>query len=38
VRYSPTGAHTESIVMRSASGTIRSIRSNHSLEKVAEHS
>jgi fructose-1,6-bisphosphatase II len=38
VRYSPTGAHTESIVMRSASGTTRSIRSNHSLEKVAQHS
>lgn len=37
VRYSSTGAHTESIVMRSASGTIRSIRSNHSLQKVTHH-
>ena len=37
VRYSPTGAQTESIVMRSRSGTIRSVRSNHSLEKVAQH-
>ena len=36
VRYSPTGAQTESIVMRSRSGTIRSVRSNHSLEKVAQ--
>ena len=37
VRYSPTGAQTESIVTRSRSGTIRSVRSNHSLEKVAQH-
>ena len=37
VRYSPTGAQTESIVMRSRSGTIRSVRINHSLEKVAQH-
>ena len=37
VRYSPSGAQTESIVMRSRSGTIRSVRSNHSLEKVAQH-
>jgi fructose-1,6-bisphosphatase II len=37
VRYSPKGAQTESIVMRSRSGTIRSVRSNHSLEKVAQH-
>jgi len=35
VRYSRTGAQTESIVMRSRSGTIRSIRANHSLEKIA---
>jgi fructose-1,6-bisphosphatase II len=38
VRYSPRGAQTESIVMRSRSGTIRSVRSSHSLEKVAQHS
>jgi fructose-1,6-bisphosphatase II len=37
VRYSPRGARTESIVMRSRSGTIRSVQSNHSLEKVAQH-
>ena len=37
VRYTATGAQTESIVMRSRSGTIRSVRSNHSLEKVAQH-
>jgi len=37
VRYSATGAQTESIVMRSRSGTIRSVRSTHSLEKVAQH-
>ena len=36
VRYTATGAHTESIVMRSRSGTIRSIRSRHALTKVAE--
>jgi fructose-1,6-bisphosphatase II len=38
VRYSPRGAQTESIVMRSRSGTIRSVRSTHSLDKVAQHS
>ena len=38
VRYSRNGARTESIVMRSRSGTIRSVRSTHSLDKVAQHS
>jgi len=37
VRYSPDGAETESIVMRSRSGTVRSVRSSHSLSKVAQH-
>jgi fructose-1,6-bisphosphatase II len=36
VRYTPQGAETESIVMRSRSGTIRSVRSKHALQKVAE--
>jgi fructose-1,6-bisphosphatase II len=36
VRYTPQGAETESIVMRSRSGTIRSVRSRHALQKVAE--
>jgi fructose-1,6-bisphosphatase II len=36
VRYTPEGAETESIVMRSLSGTIRSVRSKHALRKVAE--
>ncbi|HVH23821.1 MAG TPA: class II fructose-bisphosphatase [Pseudonocardia sp.] len=37
VRYTPQGAQTESIVMRSRSGTLRSVRSTHSLAKVAQH-
>ena len=37
VRYSPDGAETESIVMRSRSGTVRSVRSSHSLRKVRGH-
>jgi fructose-1,6-bisphosphatase II len=37
VRYTPRGARTESIVMRSRSGTIRSVQSTHSLSKVAQH-
>ena len=36
VRYTPQGAETESIVMRSRSDTIRSVRSKHALQKVAE--
>ncbi len=36
VRYTAQGAETESIVMRSLSGTIRSVRSTHALQKVAE--
>ena len=34
VRFRPGGATTESLVMRSRSGTIRSIRSEHSLSKL----
>lgn len=34
VRYRPGGATTESLVMRSRSGTIRSIRSEHALSKL----
>jgi fructose-1,6-bisphosphatase II len=34
VRYSAAGASTRSIVMRSKSGTIRTVESRHSLEKV----
>ena len=34
VRYKPGGATTHSLVMRSRSGTIRSIRSEHALWKL----
>ena len=37
VRYKAGGATTHSLVMRSRSGTIRSVRSTHSLDKVAQH-
>jgi fructose-1,6-bisphosphatase II len=36
VRYTADGAETESIVMRSLSGTLRSVRSRHALQKVAD--
>jgi fructose-1,6-bisphosphatase II len=38
VRYRAGGAHTQSIVMRSKSGTIRVIDSYHRLEKLAAYS
>ncbi|GHJ50263.1 fructose-1,6-bisphosphatase [Catellatospora sp. TT07R-123] len=38
VRYRDNGAYTQSIVMRSKSGTIRVIDSYHSLEKLAGYS
>lgn len=38
VRYDQRGATTESLVMRSKSGTIRKIDAIHSLEKLAEFS
>ena len=36
VRYSPAGASTDSIVMRSRSGTVRRISADHSAAKLAE--
>jgi fructose-1,6-bisphosphatase II len=38
VRYSGGGAHTQSIVMRSKSGTVRMIDAYHRLEKLREYS
>ncbi len=38
VRYRSGGAYTQSIVMRSKSGTIRTIDSFHHLEKLAHYS
>ena len=37
VRYTPAGPTTNSIVMRSKSGTIREIRSEHRLEKLSSY-
>jgi fructose-1,6-bisphosphatase II len=37
VRYFPAGASTRSIVMRSRSGTIRTVESRHSLDKLRKH-
>ena len=34
VRYSSDGASTRSMVMRSSSGTVRTVESQHSLEKL----
>jgi fructose-1,6-bisphosphatase II len=34
VRYTPAGASTRSIVMRSRSGTVRTVESRHSLDKL----
>ena len=34
VRYTPEGAVTDSIVMRSRSGTVRRIEAHHSFEKL----
>jgi fructose-1,6-bisphosphatase II len=38
VRYTPQGPTTHSIVMRSKSGTIRDVRSEHRLEKLGRYS
>jgi fructose-1,6-bisphosphatase II len=38
VQYRPEGATTQSLVMRSRSGTIRSIESLHSLKKLSQYS
>ena len=35
VRYTESGARTRSIVMRSRSGTMRTVESRHSLTKLA---
>ncbi|MDG3003553.1 class II fructose-bisphosphatase [Paludisphaera mucosa] len=37
VRYSPEGATTESVVMRSRSGTIRTIKAEHRWEALGAH-
>ena len=37
VRYTPVGPTTHSIVMRSRSGTIREVRSEHRLEKLSTY-
>jgi fructose-1,6-bisphosphatase II len=37
VRYATGGAQTKSLVMRSRSGTVRSVTSDHSLEKVQRY-
>jgi fructose-1,6-bisphosphatase II len=37
VRYTPSGPTTHSIVMRSKSGTIREVRSEHRLEKLSAY-
>jgi fructose-1,6-bisphosphatase II len=36
VRYTPDGAITDSIVMRSRSGTVRRIEAQHSFEKLTQ--
>ena len=38
VRYQPDGAVTESIVMRSRSGTVRRIEASHAFEKLMKFS
>ena len=37
VRYTPEGPTTHSIVMRSKSGTIRDVRSEHRIEKLSSY-
>jgi fructose-1,6-bisphosphatase II len=37
VRYTPRGAETESIMMRSRSGTVRRIESSHNFEKLTRY-
>ena len=37
VRYTPNGPTTHSIVMRSKSGTIREVRSEHALDKLSSY-
>jgi fructose-1,6-bisphosphatase II len=35
VRFSPRGAHTQSLVMRSRSGTVRLVEAHHRLDKLS---
>jgi fructose-1,6-bisphosphatase II len=37
VRYTPRGAHTETLAMRSRSGTVRRIQSAHNFEKLSRY-
>jgi fructose-1,6-bisphosphatase II len=36
VRFTPRGAHTQSLVMRSRSGTVRLVDAHHRLDKLAD--
>jgi fructose-1,6-bisphosphatase II len=38
VRYTATGAHTESLAMRGRSGTVRRIQSSHNFSKLMRYS
>jgi len=38
VRYTPTGAYTETLAMRGRSGTIRRVESNHNFNKLMRYS
>ncbi|MGE3271671.1 MAG: class II fructose-bisphosphatase [Chloroflexota bacterium] len=38
VRYTPTGAHTETLAMRGRSGTVRRIQSSHNFGKLMRYS
>jgi fructose-1,6-bisphosphatase II len=38
VRYTPTGAFTETLAMRGRSGTIRRVESNHNFDKLMRYS
>jgi fructose-1,6-bisphosphatase II len=37
VRYTPRGAETESIMMRSRSGTVRRIEASHNFQKLTRY-
>jgi fructose-1,6-bisphosphatase II len=38
VRYTPTGAHTETLAMRGRSGTVRRVQSSHNFSKLMRYS
>jgi fructose-1,6-bisphosphatase II len=38
VHYTPGAAHTESLVMRSKSGTVRVVKADHKLDKLEAYS